>query len=231
MNCRVQGIVVSGIPGFIPSPLSLLCFAPSLVSAVHTLCKKTLRRQLRAYRRSLSKVQQRRAALRLATQFCRLPALQGCQRFALYIASDGEIDPAFLLKRLLGRGKEVYLPRLNAAATAMQFVRVRRGERLVRSRLGVRQPLPAAGAIDLKQLDVIALPLVGFDAWGRRLGMGGGFYDRALQAAGRRPRLVGLAHAGQQVPRLPVEAWDVPVQWVATDRCLLRCPPVRRLTV
>ena len=105
------------------------------------------------------------------------------------------------------------------------------GERLVRSRLGVRQPLPAAGAIDLKQLDVIALPwwalMPGAAVWVWAEGFG----DRALQAAGRRPRLVGLAHAGQQVPRLPVEAWDVPVQWVATDRCLLRCPPVRRLTV
>ncbi|HMW72245.1 MAG TPA: 5-formyltetrahydrofolate cyclo-ligase, partial [Cellvibrionaceae bacterium] len=115
------------------------------------------------------------------------------------------------------------------AATAMQFVRFKAGEPLQRSRLGVLQPAPGAGAIALHRLDIVALPLVGFDGLGNRLGMGGGFYDRALQARGRRPLLVGLAHAGQQLARLPVEPWDVPLDWIATDRRLLRCPPVRRL--
>lgn len=196
---------------------------------MQNLCKKSLRRQLRAYRRSLSPLMQRRAALKLAHYFCRLPALQHSRNLALYIASDGEIDPGFLIKRLRSRGKQIFLPRLNSSATAMQFVRYRPGERLLRSCLGVLQPAPGAPAIALHALDVIALPLVGFDEWGNRLGMGGGFYDKALQARGRRPRLVGLAHAGQQLNRLPVEPWDVPLDWIATDCGLLRCPPVRRL--
>lgn len=196
---------------------------------MQNLCKKSLRRQLRAYRRSLSPLQQRRAALRLRKKFLQVSALQSARRLAFYIASDGEIDPSFLLQRLVRMGKQIYLPRLNASATAMQFVRFHPGTPLQRSRLGVLQPSFRAHTIALNKLDVVALPLVGFDGLGNRLGMGGGFYDRALKARGRRPLLVGLAHHGQQLASLPVEPWDVPLDWIATDRRLLRCPPVRRL--
>ena len=66
------------------------------------------------------------------------------------------------------------------------------------------------------------LPLVGFDRRGRRLGMGGGFYDRTFAFSRIRPRLapklIGLAHDLQRVQQLPVEPWDVPLHGVVTDR-------------
>lgn len=53
---------------------------------------------------------------------------------------------------------------------------------------------------------------------GNRLGMGGGYYDRALaykrQSPEKPPYLIGVAHACQQVESLPVEAWDVPLNGV-----------------
>ena len=64
-----------------------------------------------------------------------------------------------------------------------------------------------------------------FDPRGNRLGMGGGFYDRAfarvLRARPLRPRLVGLAHGFQQVDSLPAEPWDIPLDAIATDATLL----------
>jgi 5-formyltetrahydrofolate cyclo-ligase len=75
-------------------------------------------------------------------------------------------------------------------------------------------------------LDLILTPLVAFDDQGNRLGMGGGFYDRTLAYLGRRkhwkkPRLIGTAHAFQQVARLPHESWDVPLHGVVTEKALL----------
>lgn len=71
-------------------------------------------------------------------------------------------------------------------------------------------------------MDIILLPLTGFDARGNRLGMGGGFYDRTLafrQRAGqRRPLLVGIAHACQEVPLIPSASWDIPLDRIVTDR-------------
>jgi 5-formyltetrahydrofolate cyclo-ligase len=72
-------------------------------------------------------------------------------------------------------------------------------------------------------LDLVLLPLVGFDRHGGRIGMGGGFYDRSLAYRGVRkkwhnPTLLGLAHECQQVDRLALASWDVPLKATVTDR-------------
>jgi 5-formyltetrahydrofolate cyclo-ligase len=74
-------------------------------------------------------------------------------------------------------------------------------------------------------LDLVLAPLVAFDAHGNRLGMGGGFYDRSFAYLLRhtrwlRPRLIGLAYDFQRQSRLPSQAWDVPLQAIATDQHL-----------
>ncbi len=71
-------------------------------------------------------------------------------------------------------------------------------------------------------LDLLLLPLVGFDADGHRLGMGGGFYDRTLAAlrpprCGQRPRLVGIAHDCQRLIQIVPRPWDIPLDAVVTE--------------
>lgn len=73
------------------------------------------------------------------------------------------------------------------------------------------------------------MPLVGFDATGNRLGMGGGFYDRSFAfkriQPQQRPLLIGLAHSFQQLPQLPVASWDTPVDMVVTERAVFDFRP------
>ena len=76
-------------------------------------------------------------------------------------------------------------------------------------------------------LSLVLMPLVAFDAKGNRLGMGGGYYDRAFNQTQwpyktRRPLLVGVAHEFQRVPELPTESWDVPLDAVITEREIYR---------
>ncbi len=101
---------------------------------------------------------------------------------------------------------------------------------MVTNRFGIPEPDTRHGAHRARRqatwtLDVILLPLVGFDDDGQRIGMGGGFYDRTLaftQRPGPRPRLIGLAHDCQRVTRLPVAPWDVPLDAIVSDRRILR---------
>jgi 5-formyltetrahydrofolate cyclo-ligase len=70
-------------------------------------------------------------------------------------------------------------------------------------------------------LDYVLFPLVGFDAQGSRLGMGGGFYDRTFAQTTRwpkRPKLIGVAHDCQKVATLPLEPWDITLEAVVTDQ-------------
>ncbi|MFZ5561474.1 MAG: 5-formyltetrahydrofolate cyclo-ligase [Pseudomonadota bacterium] len=191
--------------------------------------RATLRRQLRAARRALSASQQKLATRRLALNLARLPEIRRARRIALYWPMDGEIDPRPLLERLGSARHRFYLPLLTAFPTlTLRFAHWRPGMVLHRNRFGIPEPAGRRWLMAAR-MDVVLLPLTGFDARGNRLGMGGGFYDRTLafMRQGRKaPLLVGVAHACQQVARLPAAAWDVPLARIVTDRRRFR--PARR---
>jgi 5-formyltetrahydrofolate cyclo-ligase len=76
-------------------------------------------------------------------------------------------------------------------------------------------------------LDLMLVPLVGFDGACNRIGMGGGFYDRTLaylrrRRHWRRPRLIGIAHECQRVDRIDPRPWDIPLDAVVTEQGVYR---------
>ena len=190
--------------------------------------RSDIRRELRGRRRALSVQQQRVAARKLAQRLRQLPALATARHVALYWPNDGEIDPR-LLARIKPAQQHLYLPVLQAfPALTLRFVRWSPRMRLRKNRFGI--PEPRCGARRPAQsLDVILMPLVGFDAAGNRLGMGGGFYDRTLArrqgVAPHKPLLIGIAHVCQQVGELGVAAWDIPLHLVVTDQGIIHTRP------
>ncbi|MCK2185057.1 5-formyltetrahydrofolate cyclo-ligase [Halomonas getboli] len=193
--------------------------------------RRALRRELRRRRRRLSAQEQDQAARRLCHQLRRLPEVQRARRVALYLPNDGEIDPTRLMPWLNGRGARVHLPVLRPLShNALWFVHYHTGTPMVTNRFGIPEPCTRHGAHRARRtpawaLDLILMPLVGFDDDGQRIGMGGGFYDRTLaftRGRGPRPRLIGLAHDCQRVERLPVAPWDVPLDAIVSDRRVVR---------
>ncbi|MFI8481955.1 5-formyltetrahydrofolate cyclo-ligase [Pseudomonas sp. NPDC078700] len=189
------------------------------------LSRKQLRRTLRQARRALSPAAQRRAAQGLYRQLAQHPVFRRAKHIALYLPNDGEIDPHLLLRAAQRRGKATYLPVLNAwPRSKMVFQRIRPTDVLRPNRFGIAEPRAnPARQRKVWALDLILLPLVGFDREGGRLGMGGGFYDRSLAYRARRknchkPTLLGLAHECQQVKKLAMASWDVPLNATVTDQ-------------
>jgi len=184
-----------------------------------------LRRMLRKARRALTPSQQRQAARGLYRQLAQQPLFRRAKHISLYLPTDGEIDPRVLLRAAQRRGKATYLPVLSAwPRTKMVFQRIRPGEKLQPNRFRILEPRAnLARQRKVWTLDLVLLPLVGFDDVGGRLGMGGGFYDRSLAYLARRktwrkPTLLGLAHECQKVERLAQASWDVPLQGTVTDK-------------
>ncbi|MBZ9558713.1 5-formyltetrahydrofolate cyclo-ligase [Halomonas coralii] len=193
--------------------------------------RRALRRTLRRRRRDLSPSQQRRASNALCHRLRRLPEVQRARRVALYLPNDGEIDATPLIAWLRRRGARVYLPVLRPLAeNRLWFVHYHSGTPMVKNRFGIHEPDTRHGAHRARQLppwalDLVLMPLVGFDEAGNRLGMGGGFYDRSFAFIRRRrprPRLIGVAHDCQRVDRLPIAGWDIPLDAIVSDREVVR---------
>jgi 5-formyltetrahydrofolate cyclo-ligase len=118
----------------------------------------------------------------------------------------------------------VWAPVIAPGSRRMRFAPLRRCTCLRRGALGLPQPVPARPLRGARGLDLVILPLLGFDARGGRLGNGGGYYDRALAGprAGRRPLRLGHAYAAQELPKVPAETWDLRLDAVLTERGIRR---------
>ena len=176
-----------------------------------TLDRAQLRSDLRARRRSLPATQRIAAADALANQLLALPFLPESGNVAGYWAMDGEIALNSWQVRL-PRQLVYCLPVLHAD-NSLRFAPWQPGEALVTNRFGIPEPdMDPAEALPAHALSLVVMPLVGFDARGRRLGMGGGWYDRSFafrNAAAPPPWLVGVGFDAQRVPHLDQQAWDV----------------------
>lgn len=191
--------------------------------------RKALRKELRSARRALTPAQQKRAGAQLFRQLAQHPLFVRSRHIAFYLANDGEINPELLMRHARRLGKSCYLPVISGwPRRGMRFQRVVSGQRWRRNRFGIAEPSLATGRQTPPwRLDLVMMPLVGFDREGNRLGMGGGYYDRTFAYLNRRrnwraPHLLGLAHACQKVEALPVASWDIPLDGIATDaECIL----------
>ena len=181
--------------------------------------KDALRRQLRRLRKAVAPRQARRAATSAARRLCSHPRLRRARHIAVYLSYRSELDTACLIETLLRQGKFLYVPRIKSGHR-MHFVALAAGTPLRANRLGIREPTRSFRGKRAGQMDVIILPLLGFDDDGHRLGNGGGYYDRALAAQRpfRKPLRVGYGYALQRVPEIPVEPWDIRLHAVATER-------------
>lgn len=148
-------------------------------------------------------------------------------RIALYSSLPEELDTQPLIAVARTRGCRIYLPRIDRHrhGRGMRFIEMTSRQRT--NRLGIAEP-EGTRMIGARWLDVVFLPLVGFDSRGVRLGTGGGYYDRAFafrrwRTLWHTPHLVGLGYAFQQVETIEAAAHDVLLDAVITEKGVLRC--------
>lgn len=181
--------------------------------------KTNARALLRKRRRALSTAEQTVAAQGLSHQLQQLTMLNQSQKIGLYFPSDGEISPLTYARE--NPQHNFYLPSLCLAEKRLlRFHPWRLEDPIQYNHLNVAEPATQQHTLDALALDVILMPLVGFDKTGIRLGMGGGFYDYTLrnwQYAENKPYLIGIAHSCQYFKGLQQDPWDIPLNAVITD--------------
>ncbi len=188
--------------------------------------KAQRRKELRATRQALTSTEQQEAAINLSQTINHLPNWLPAQVIALYAPADGEIGTTPLEQLARSADKQIVLPVISLGNT-LEFALWETNAPLRRNRYHIPEPDAAARRYAIDDIDIIFLPMVGWDRRGVRLGMGGGFYDRALQEVRAMqengPLLVGLAHACQELNEIPEEPFDVVLDYIATDAGLITC--------
>ena len=139
------------------------------------------------------------------------------QVVAGYAAIRDEIDPLPLLETFALEQARIALPCVVAKDQPLIFRSWTLDQMLEPGAFGTREP--GASHAELTP-SLILVPLVGFDLKGRRLGYGGGFYDRTLEVLKAQGPLtvVGLAYEAQRLNKVPAESHDMRLDWVVTEQ-------------
>lgn len=191
--------------------------------------RRDLRQQLAKRRRALSPAERIAAAQGLRRSLEQLPEYFTDARVAGYWASHGELPLNMVIPPLATRGQQFLLPVIGAGKQ-LRFAQWNVGDEVQPNRYGIPEPLNPAELLEPFQLDLVLVPLLGFDRRGNRLGHGGGYYDRSFaflneQVRPTEPLLVGIAYAFQELPEVDEQDWDVPLDFIATERELIDCHP------
>lgn len=130
-----------------------------------------------------------------------------------YMPIRTEIDPRPAMAELSATHR-IAVPVIAGEGRPLDFRQWAPGAAMVPGPFGAEVPAEGAWLTP----DLIILPLVAFDRRGTRLGYGGGFYDRTLaRLAARRPIAIGFAYAAQELPDLPREPTDQPLDLIVTE--------------
>jgi 5-formyltetrahydrofolate cyclo-ligase len=133
----------------------------------------------------------------------------------------GEIDVHRIAQQHIASGGEVALPVMVQKSAPVEFWRWYPG---IPMQTGIWN-IPIPKQRDVLSLDAVIVPLVGFDALGFRLGYGGGYFDRTLAVAARRPLAIGLGYADSALPTIYPQPHDIPMNMIVTDQSVLRFGP------
>lgn len=197
------------------------------VTAETASSRQTLRSRLTRQRQRLSAPERLAAARGLRQSLEQLPEYLIDERVAGYWASAGELPLNLAVAPLAERGQRFYLP-VVGSSRCMQFAPWQMGEEVAPNRFGIPEPTLGGDVVPAARIELVLVPLVGFDRHGNRIGFGGGYYDTTFaflhdEKRPTTPLMVGIGYAFQECAGLEAQPWDVRLDYIATERELIDC--------
>ena len=190
--------------------------------------KRRLREDVLAMRDRLPPEFRARASHAIAERIRHLPAYRDARVVLLTLPFRSEWNGALVAAHALESGKTLAVPRVDAAARMLHPLRVRDLSTDIDSGYrGVPEPRARCEAVALDTIDFVVVPGAAFDETGRRLGYGGGFFDRLLPGIAATAQRVAGAFEMQIVGRVPATSHDIGVPIIVTEQRLIDCAPAR----
>jgi 5-formyltetrahydrofolate cyclo-ligase len=130
----------------------------------------------------------------------------------------GEYDARHLVRTLRERGALTALPVVVAPRQPLLFREWHPGVRMATGALDIPYPVDSPEVVP----NAVLLPMNGWDSGGYRLGYGAGFFDRTLANFQKKPAVIGISYEMSKLPTIHPQSWDIPVDWVVTERGVYR---------
>jgi 5-formyltetrahydrofolate cyclo-ligase len=193
--------------------------------------KNQLRKTLRTDRAAIDAGARQDAALLSMKLLADSPLFKNAQRIACYLAQGSEFDLQPIIELIWKTHKKCYLPVLTQGEEkSLHFIAYDAEDQLQTNCYGIQEPcLSLEKEVPANTLDLVLVPLIGFDLAWHRLGSGSGYYDRTFaflleNPRPREPCFIGVGYNMQQLDSIPFDAWDVPLDGVLTEQALLLSP-------
>jgi 5-formyltetrahydrofolate cyclo-ligase len=191
------------------------------------IMKSTLRDQLRAKRKQLGESDRHILDAAINHHLEVFIGEHHLETIAAFWPFDGEPNLLPTLETINQQGMQIALPviRQSESGPALIFRQWSRNTEMKKSPYGIPEPC-GSPEIHLIKIDLLMMPLVAWDESGRRLGMGAGYYDRALESLSHSdvPIRAGVAYQLQQVQKIPDDPWDIRLHMLLSETGWHTCP-------
>jgi len=186
--------------------------------------KRRVRRAVLAAREALGEAERLARTPAIHDRFLELPEVAQATTAMAYWSFGTEVPTPPLLERLHARGVRIALPRIRSAGE-LEAIAYEPGDAMRETSFGALEP-SGGRVLDPLTLDMVVTPGVAFDGSGRRIGYGGGFYDRFLPRVRPAAPRIAIAFDLQLVSEdLPAGAFDLPIGILVTEARVLRVGP------
>ena len=181
------------------------------------LDKKAQRKAALDARRALSAGERAVFSKKICSRIARTKAFREADTILAYLATWDEVDLSSLCEKAAKLGKKVAYP-VSYKGGIMEAYVPDGPESLVKGLLGITAPDPEKSALLAPEdLDLVLVPLVAFDEEKRRLGHGGGYYDRYLPKCSK-AKLIAVAFEAQKLEKIVVDSYDVLMKTIVTEQ-------------
>ena len=179
--------------------------------------KIRLRTVMRAEEKKLGAKYKAESSAAICRHVLAMPEYRDAETVFCFVGRQHEIDTMPLLRQIHADGKRLCVP-LCVEKGIMELRQISAIEDLIPGSYGIQEPPADALTVSVDDVDLSIIPCLTCDHGGRRLGFGGGYYDRFLGAYRSAAVLVCRERLIRE--ELPVEPHDMPVPWVITERGL-----------
>ena len=183
--------------------------------------KGEVRKRLLRLRNAMMPEEIAAGSLTIMKRVIDLEEIRRASTLMVYLGFGSEVQTDELIRWGWAEGKRIVVPRCCPETRELIPCLIGGWDEVAPGHYGIREPMsPCLRPVPAGEIDAILVPAVAFDRQGRRVGYGGGYYDRFLPKAPQAMK-IGAGFARQILAEIPADAYDVAVDLIVTEEGII----------